>query len=83
MNFDVVTIFPGLFSGVCDFGIIRRAVQRGLVQVRCHNLRDFTDDPHQKVDDRPYGGGDGMVLKPEPIFRAVESILAASPEPAG
>jgi len=76
MRFDLLTIFPEFFAGPFDFGIIKRARQQGIVEIVIHDLRSFTFDKHHVVDDRPFGGGDGMVLKPEPIFRAVESILA-------
>lgn len=76
MRFDLLTIFPEFFAGPFDFGIIRRARQQGLIEVRIHNLRSFTSDKHHVVDDRPFGGGDGMVLKPEPIFAAVETLLS-------
>ncbi|MBI1745988.1 MAG: tRNA (guanosine(37)-N1)-methyltransferase TrmD [Acidobacteria bacterium] len=79
MIFEVITIFPELFSSVFNFGIVKRALVRGLLQIRYHDLRAFADDPHKKVDDRPYGGGDGMVLKPEPIFRAVAAVKAGGP----
>jgi tRNA (guanine37-N1)-methyltransferase len=72
MRFDIITVFPELFAGVLDFGILRRARQAGLVDVRIINLRDFTTDRHKSVDDRPYGGGEGMVLMPGPLFEAVE-----------
>jgi tRNA (guanine37-N1)-methyltransferase len=72
MRFDIITIFPELFTGVTECGIIRRAVQSGLVDIRVINLRDFTKDRHRSVDDRPYGGGEGMVFMPEPLFEAVE-----------
>ncbi len=75
MRFDIVTIFPGFFSGPLDYGIIRRAREGGLIEARVHDLRDFTHDRHRTVDDRPFGGGEGMVIKPEPLFEAVESIL--------
>jgi tRNA (guanine37-N1)-methyltransferase len=75
MRFDLLTIFPDFFTGPFDFGIIRRARQQGLIEVNVHDLRSFTFDKHHVVDDRPFGGGDGMVLKPEPIFRAVETLL--------
>lgn len=74
MRFDLITIFPDFFSGPLSFGILRRAIERRLVAVESIDLRGFTDDRHRTVDDRPYGGGEGMVLKPEPIFRAVESL---------
>ncbi|MCI0389766.1 MAG: tRNA (guanosine(37)-N1)-methyltransferase TrmD [Acidobacteria bacterium] len=79
MHFDLLTIFPEIFAGPFDFGIIKRARQQGIVEIVIHDLRSFTFDKHHVVDDRPFGGGDGMVLKPEPIFRAVESILAEGP----
>ena len=78
MRFDLLTIFPEFFAGPFDFGMIRRARQQGLIEVVVHDLRSFTSDKHHIVDDRPFGGGDGMVLKPEPIFRAVESMLSES-----
>jgi tRNA (guanine37-N1)-methyltransferase len=74
MRFDIITIFPEIFRGVFDFGIIRRAVEAGLVEINIHDLRDSTYDRHRQVDDRPFGGGAGMVMKPEPLFRAVEAI---------
>lgn len=76
MRFDLLTIFPDFFNGPFEHGIIRRARQQGLIEIGIHDLRSFTDDRHHIVDDRPFGGGDGMVLKPEPIFRGVESLLA-------
>jgi tRNA (guanine37-N1)-methyltransferase len=72
--FDVITIFPEFFRGPFDYGIMRRGREKGLLETRVHDLRSFTSDRHQTVDDRPFGGGDGMVLKPEPLFKAVESI---------
>jgi tRNA (guanine37-N1)-methyltransferase len=75
MRFDIITIFPEIFSEVFDFGIIRRAVETGLIGINVHDLRDFTFDRHKQVDDRPFGGGAGMVMKPEPLFRAVESVI--------
>jgi tRNA (guanine37-N1)-methyltransferase len=74
LEFDVVTIFPEFFRGPFDFGIIRRGREKGLTDTRVHDLRDFTSDRHRTVDDRPFGGGEGMVLKPEPIFTAVETV---------
>ncbi len=74
MRFDLLTIFPEFFAGPFEFGIIRRAKQQGKIEVHIHDLRSFTTDKHHIVDDRPFGGDDGMVLKPEPIFRAVEAI---------
>jgi len=75
MRFHILTIFPGFFAGIFDYGVIGRAVRRGLIEVHIHDLRSWTFDPHRTVDDRPFGGGEGMVLKPEPIFLAVEEIL--------
>ena len=74
MEFDVLTLFPGIFTGPLDESILKRAREAGLVQIRVHNLRDFTHDKHRVVDDRPYGGGPGMLMKPEPIFEAVEKL---------
>src|ERR1700722_2576071 len=74
MQFDLITIFPEFFSGPLDYGIVRRAREACLVDVSVHDLRGFTHDRHRTVDDRPLGGGEGMVLKPEPLFEAVESI---------
>ena|SRR5947209_8152657 len=74
MRFDIITIFPEFFRGAFEHGIIRRALAAGLVEIQTHDLRAFTHDKHRQVDDRPFGGGDGMVLKPEPIFEAVESL---------
>jgi len=82
MKFDIVTIFPDFFRGPLDYGIVRRAREAGLVEVNIHDLRNFTKDKHRTVDDRPFGGGEGMVLKPEPIFECVESLdgMASRPE---
>ena len=76
MKFDIVTIFPEFFAGPLHHGIVRRARESGLIDIRVHDLRQFTRDRHRTVDDRPFGGGEGMILKPEPIFRAVETILS-------
>ncbi len=78
MRFDLVTIFPEFFAGPLDHGIIRRAREAGLVHIHVQDLREFTKDRHKTVDDRPFGGGEGMVLKPEPLFEAVESLLGHS-----
>jgi tRNA (guanine37-N1)-methyltransferase len=75
MRFDLITIFPEFFGGILSHGIVRRAQETGLVEVRVTDLREFTKDRHRTVDDRPFGGGEGMVLKPEPLFEAVESLL--------
>ncbi|MGH9916502.1 MAG: tRNA (guanosine(37)-N1)-methyltransferase TrmD [Pyrinomonadaceae bacterium] len=77
MRFDVITIFPEFFGSVFDHGIIRRAKSSGLVEILAHDLRQWATDKHRMVDDRPFGGGDGMVLKPEPIFNAVEALTNA------
>jgi tRNA (guanine37-N1)-methyltransferase len=77
IRFDVITIFPEFFKGPFDFGIIRRGRESGLIETRVHDLRDYTSDRHRTVDDRPFGGGDGMVLKAEPIFAAVEALRTA------
>jgi tRNA (guanine37-N1)-methyltransferase len=74
MRFDIITIFPEIFGSVFSGGVVKKALEKGLVDVHVHNLRTFTRDKHKQVDDRPFGGGQGMVLKPEPIFAAVEEI---------
>jgi tRNA (guanine37-N1)-methyltransferase len=75
MRFDLITIFPEFFRGPLDHGIVRRARETGLIDVHVQDLREFTKDRHRTVDDRPFGGGEGMVLKPEPLFDAVELLL--------
>jgi len=75
MRFDLITTFPEFFAGPLDHGIVRRAREAGIVEVHVQDLRQFTKDRHRTVDDRPFGGGEGMVLKPEPLFEAVESLL--------
>ncbi len=74
MHIDVLTLFPEMFGGIFDLGIMKRAIDRKLVSIGLHNIRDYTHDKHHTADDYPYGGGAGMVLKPEPIFEAVEAI---------
>ncbi len=74
MRIDVITIFPPLLAGAFEHSIIKRARDRGIVELQVHDLRDYTDDRHRTVDDYPYGGGAGMVMKPEPWFRAVETL---------
>ena len=74
MRFDVITIFPGLFPGPLGDGIIARASEKGLMDLRVHDLRDYAPPPHRQVDDEPFGGGGGMVLKPEPLFAAVKEV---------
>lgn len=74
MRFDIITIFPHMFGSAFTSGVVKKALDRGLIEVKVHDLRDFSESKHKQVDDRPFGGGQGMVLKPEPIFTAVESI---------
>lgn len=74
MRFDIITIFPEMFEAVFSGGVVRRAIEKGSIEVHVHNLRNFTTDKHRQVDDRPYGGKEGMVFKPEPIFAAVEHV---------
>ncbi|MFL6374857.1 MAG: tRNA (guanosine(37)-N1)-methyltransferase TrmD [Pyrinomonadaceae bacterium] len=78
MKIDVLTIFPEFFEAVFDFGIIRRAKAAGIVEILVHDIREYATDKHKMVDDRPFGGGDGMVMKPEPIFAAIENLLSTS-----
>jgi tRNA (guanine37-N1)-methyltransferase len=75
MRFDLITIFPEFFAGPLEHGIVRRSREAGLIDVPVQDLRVFTKDRHRTVDDRPFGGGEGMVMKPEPLFEAVESLL--------
>jgi tRNA (guanine37-N1)-methyltransferase len=77
--FDIVTIFPDMFRDPFNHSIIRRAMNKGIVNIRVADLRDYTDDRHRTVDDYPYGGGAGMVLKPEPLFRCIEELRDAQP----
>ncbi|NIM91019.1 MAG: tRNA (guanosine(37)-N1)-methyltransferase TrmD [Candidatus Aminicenantes bacterium] len=74
MRFDIITILPELFKSAFSGGIIKKALEKGTIEIHIHNLREFTVDKHQQVDDRPYGGGEGMVFKPEPVFAAVEKV---------
>jgi tRNA (guanine37-N1)-methyltransferase len=85
MRFDILTIFPNFFAGPLDHGILSRAIATGAVEVATHDLRAFTHDRHRTVDDRPFGGGEGMVLKAQPIFECVEALggIAAKPERDG
>jgi tRNA (guanine37-N1)-methyltransferase len=84
MRFDLITIFPGFFAGFLDHGVLRRAQSDGLVEIATHDLRNFTHDRHRTVDDRPFGGGEGMVLKPEPLARALDSLgIPPNPAPGG
>ena len=82
MKFDIVTIFPAMIEQPLAAGILGRAIERGRLAVKVHDLRDFTTDRHRIVDDLPYGGGPGMVRKPEPIFRALDAIEAERGRPA-
>lgn len=75
MIFHILTIFPSFFEGPLKYGVVSKAVEAGLIDIRVHNLRDWTSDRHSTVDDRPFGGGEGMVLKVEPVYRAIQSIL--------
>ena len=75
MKISILTIFPEFFTEIFGFGIIRRAKEAKIVEINTHDLREFATDKHKKVDDRPFGGGDGMVLKCEPIFAAIENLL--------
>ena len=77
LRIDIITIFPDFFREVVDYGIVRRARKSGLIDVIAHDLRQWTSDKHHSVDDRPFGGGDGMVLKPEPLFAGVEALTGA------
>ena len=78
MKFEILTIFPDFFRGPLDYGIVRKAREAELIEILIHDLRNFTHDRHRTVDDRPFGGGEGMVLKPEPIFECLESLGVAS-----
>src|SRR5512146_508454 len=78
MKIDVLTLFPAMFTGPLDESIVKRARESGVLDLRIHNLRDYTHDRHKTVDDRPFGGGPGMLLKPEPIFEAVEALVSNS-----
>ena len=80
MTFDIVTIFPDFFRGPIEYGITRRACEMSLAKIEIHDLRDFTHDKHRTVDDRPFGGGEGMVLKPEPIFECLQSLRISARE---
>jgi tRNA (guanine37-N1)-methyltransferase len=78
LRFDIITIFPDFFREAIDYGIVRRARSAGLVEIESHDLRQWTTDRHHSVDDRPFGGGDGMILKPEPLFAGVETLTGES-----
>src|SRR5690349_22244585 len=81
MQFEVFTLLPEVFPPYLASSILLRARQRGLIDVRLHNIRDYTHDKHHTTDDTPYGGGGGMVMKPEPVFEAIESVLGFSADP--
>src|SRR5208337_2252449 len=78
MKFEILTIFPDFFRGPLDYGIVRKAREAGLIELGIYDLRAFAHDRHHTVDDRPFGGGEGMVLKPEPIFECIDSLSAAT-----
>lgn len=80
MRFDILSIFPDMFAALTSFGIVGQAVRRDKIEINMVNIRDFSDEPHFMTDDRPYGGGEGMVMKPEPVFRALQSIPKAAGE---
>jgi tRNA (guanine37-N1)-methyltransferase len=82
MQFEVFTLLPEVFPPYLESSILQRARQRGLIEAHVHNIRDYTHDRHHTTDDTPYGGGGGMVMKPEPVFEAVESVLGISSDPA-
>ena len=79
LKFDVLTLFPGILEGPLNESILKRARDKGILEVRLRNIRDYTEDRHQKADDSPYGGEAGMVMKPEPVFRAIEAVRAEHP----
>ena len=81
MQFEVFTLLPEVFPPYLESSILKRAAQRGLIDVRVHNIRDYTHDKHHVTDDTPYGGGGGMIMKPEPIFEAIETVLGLAPLP--
>ena len=75
MKFHIVTIFPAFFAGPLDHGVVKRGADAGRLEIQVHDLRNWTYDRHRTVDDRPFGGGEGMLLKPQPVFEALEAIL--------
>ena len=75
MQVHVITAFPKIFDGFLDESILKRAINKGAIDIVLHNIRDYATDKHQQIDDYPYGGGPGMIFKPEPIFRCVEDVL--------
>src|SRR5512147_503760 len=83
MRFDIFTLFPGIFEGPLQESMIKRAIEGGLLDVHLHNIRDYAAGKHQVTDDYPYGGGGGMVMKPEPVFAAVETVLGIRDQGSG
>src|ERR1700676_4499864 len=81
MRFDVLTLFPDLFQGYLTQSLLKLAIQRGLVEINLWNIRDWAQGKHRSVDDRPFGGGPGMVIMPDPVFACVESVQGQAPEP--
>ncbi|MFI4878564.1 MAG: tRNA (guanosine(37)-N1)-methyltransferase TrmD [Steroidobacterales bacterium] len=81
MRFDLITIFPGFFAGPLDYGVVPRAREAGRIEIVVHNLRDYAPPPHHITDDRPFGGGEGMVMKPEPIHACLRALLGTEPGP--
>jgi tRNA (guanine37-N1)-methyltransferase len=81
MRFDIITLFPGMFGSLFSGGVVKKALDSGLIKIQVHDLRDFTESRHKQADDRPFGGGQGMVIKPEPIFSAVEKIRSGQEIP--
>jgi len=81
MRFDIITLFPGMFGSLFSGGVVKKALDSGLIKIQVHDLRDFTESKHKQVDDRPFGGSQGMVIKPEPIFSAVEKIRSGQEIP--
>ncbi len=79
IHFDIFTLFPGMFDGIFTDSILKRAQEAGVLSVTLHNIRDYAEGRHRVTDDTPYGGGGGMVMKPEPISRAVETVLSREP----
>ena len=82
MRFDILTLFPDMFPGYLSQSLLNKAIENGIVEVHLHDLRSWTDDPHRKVDDRPFGGGPGMILMVDPVVRAVEAIQQMADQPA-
>ena len=81
MRVDILTLFPGIFRGFLEEGTLRIAIEKGLVDVRLRNFRDFATDARKTVDDKPFGGGPGMLIKPEPVFDCLEAVVSEAPKP--